>query len=149
VQRRRFTSWPHRPASIKYTVNSPNHRVHTEWQCPISSVHPTMMEKSALAGEDGGCTPSLFYSSYHHVQSCSERPNWEGRYTSPSSSLPLYVLCVPNTDNALLWVKKYIGQKSTWLQCTVHRVHYQVLQCSAYNAHRKLARSQANFLHRQ
>ncbi len=36
------------------------HRVHTEWRLPISGVHPIMMEKSALAGESGGCTPTHF-----------------------------------------------------------------------------------------
>jgi hypothetical protein len=30
-----------------------HHRVHTEWQLPISGVHPIMMEKSALADEGG------------------------------------------------------------------------------------------------
>jgi hypothetical protein len=35
-----------------------DHRVHTEWQSPISGVHSIMMEKSALAGEGGGCTPT-------------------------------------------------------------------------------------------
>ncbi len=46
-------------------------REHTEWQWPISGVHSLMMEKSALADENGGCTPTPFHSSYHHVQSCS------------------------------------------------------------------------------
>ncbi len=32
------------------------HRVHTEWQWPISGVHFIMTEKSALAGEGGGGT---------------------------------------------------------------------------------------------
>ncbi len=31
-----------------------NHRVHTEGRFLISGVHPIMMEKSALAGGDGG-----------------------------------------------------------------------------------------------
>ncbi len=30
---------------------------------------------------------------YHHVQSCSVRSCWVGRYTHPVSSLPIYVLC--------------------------------------------------------
>jgi hypothetical protein len=51
--------------------------------------------------------PSIpFHSIYHHVQSCSERSSWEGRYTPPISSLFLYVLSalctrgegVQNTD---------------------------------------------------
>jgi hypothetical protein len=42
-------------------------------QLPVSGVHSIMMEKSAPAGEGGGCTPTPFYSSYHHVQSCSVR----------------------------------------------------------------------------
>ncbi len=52
-----------------------------------------MMEKAAWAGEGRGCTPNPFHSNYHHIQSCSERSSWEGRYTPPISSLPLYVLC--------------------------------------------------------
>jgi hypothetical protein len=35
-------------------------RVHTEWKLLISGVYPFMMEKSALAGEVGGCTPAPF-----------------------------------------------------------------------------------------
>jgi hypothetical protein len=38
------------------------HRVHTEWQWPISGVHSIMMEKSALTGEGGGCRPIPFHS---------------------------------------------------------------------------------------
>ncbi len=30
---------------------------------------------------------------YHHVQSCGVRSSWEGGYTSPFSTLPLYILC--------------------------------------------------------
>jgi hypothetical protein len=36
------------------TVYRYRERVHTEGQLPISGVHSIMMEKSALAGEDGG-----------------------------------------------------------------------------------------------
>jgi hypothetical protein len=35
--------------------------VHTEWQLPISVVHSIMMEKSAQAGESGGCTSTPFH----------------------------------------------------------------------------------------
>jgi hypothetical protein len=34
------------------------HRVHTEWQRPLSSVHSIMIEKLAQAGEGGECTPT-------------------------------------------------------------------------------------------
>jgi hypothetical protein len=37
-----------------------HHIVHTEWRLLISGVHPIMMEKSALAGEGGKCTPTPF-----------------------------------------------------------------------------------------
>jgi hypothetical protein len=30
---------------------------------------------------------------YHHAQSCGVRSSWEGRYSPPISTLPLYVLC--------------------------------------------------------
>ncbi len=46
-------------------------------QCPFSSVHSIMMEKSAQPGEGGGCT---IHYIYHHVQSWSVRSSWEGRY---------------------------------------------------------------------
>ncbi len=39
-------------------------------------------------------TPTPFHSVYHHVQSCSERSSWVGRYAPSISSLPLYVLIV-------------------------------------------------------
>ncbi len=35
-----------------------HHRVHTEWQWPISGAHSIMMEKSALASEGGWCLPT-------------------------------------------------------------------------------------------
>jgi hypothetical protein len=60
------------------------HRVLTEWQWPLSGIYSIMMERSALAGVGGGvCTPTPFHSFYHHVQSCSVRSSWEGRYTPP------------------------------------------------------------------
>ncbi len=37
-----------------------HHSVHPDWRLPISGLHPIMMEKSALAGEGGGCTPTPF-----------------------------------------------------------------------------------------
>ncbi len=39
------------------------------------------------------CTPTPFHPNYRHVQSCGVRSSWEGRYTPPISTLPLYVLC--------------------------------------------------------
>ncbi len=73
--------------------------VYTEWHRPLFGVHSNMIEKLAQAGKGGGgggggCTPTPFYSIYHHVQSCSVRPSWEGRYTHPSSYLPHCILCV-------------------------------------------------------
>jgi hypothetical protein len=46
------------------------HRVHTDWQWPLSGVHSIMMEKSAQLGEDWGvhADPLSLYSIYHHVQ---------------------------------------------------------------------------------
>jgi hypothetical protein len=35
-----------------------------------------------------------FHYIYHHVQSFSARPSWEGRLTLPISTLTLYVICV-------------------------------------------------------
>ncbi len=81
---------PFSSLSATVSVNSRwEHRVHTEWQWP----HSIMMEKLARASEVGGCTPTPFHYIYHHVQSCSVRSSWNGRYTHPISSLSLYVLC--------------------------------------------------------
>jgi hypothetical protein len=41
------------------------HRVHTEWQWPLSGAH-SIMEKLAQPGAGGGC----FHSIYHHKPSC-------------------------------------------------------------------------------
>jgi hypothetical protein len=49
-----------------------------------------------------GCTPTRFHDIYHHVQSCSVRFSWQGRYTPPVSSLPLYTLCPPQSTYFLL-----------------------------------------------
>ncbi len=69
------------------------HRVHTEWQLPISGLHPIMTEKTGLACEGGGgCMLTTLHSSYHHVQSCSVRSSWEGRYTPCIWSLPIFLV---------------------------------------------------------
>jgi hypothetical protein len=52
-----------------------------------------MIEKLAQAREGEGCTPIPFHYIYHHEQSCGVRSSWEGRYTTPISTLSLYVLC--------------------------------------------------------
>jgi hypothetical protein len=72
-----------------------HHRVHTEWQRPLSGVRFIMMEKLAQSGDIWGCMarPNPFHYIYHHVRSCGARSSWEGRYTPPFSNLPLYVLC--------------------------------------------------------
>jgi hypothetical protein len=66
----------------------PQSTVHTEWRLPISGVNPTMMEKSSLVGEGGGCTPHPLWAYYHRVQSYSVRSCWESRNTPSISSLP-------------------------------------------------------------
>ncbi len=73
-----------------------DHRVHTQWQWPLSGIHYTMMVKSARPGEDGGCTPFPFYCIYHHqvgVYAPAEMAD-EHPLISP---LPLHVLC--GSDN--------------------------------------------------
>jgi hypothetical protein len=54
---------------------------YTEWKRPLSSVHSILMEKSAQAGQGGGCTPTPL-SPYLPLRTkfCSIRPSWEGRY---------------------------------------------------------------------
>ncbi len=62
-----------------------DHRVHTEWQLPLSGVHSIMMVKSAHPDEGGGCTPFPFYCIYHHqagVYALAER----------ADTLPLFLL---------------------------------------------------------
>jgi hypothetical protein len=56
--------------TISHVLPCSIHRVHTEWQCPISGVHSIMMEQSALAGEGVGCTPTpftLFTNTHTHT----------------------------------------------------------------------------------
>ncbi len=71
------------------------HRVHTEGNCGFLAVHSIMKEKSAQAGEGGGCTPSPFHSAYHQVQSCSVRSSWEADIDtlSPFHLYPICSLC--------------------------------------------------------
>jgi hypothetical protein len=38
--------------------------------------------------------PTSFHYMYHHVQSSGVRSSWEGRYTAPISTLPLYMYSV-------------------------------------------------------
>ncbi len=56
--------------SIFYLFYGPNHRVHKEWQLPLTGVHSIMVEKLAQPGGGEGCTPTLFHPIYHHLQSC-------------------------------------------------------------------------------
>ena len=53
----------------------------------------------------GGCTPTLFHSVYHYVQSCGVLSSWEGQIHSPYFySIPLWVgACMMGMCNAL-WV---------------------------------------------
>ncbi len=73
-------SKPHRSRRL-------NHRVHTEWQWPISGIHHHHEGKISPGWWGGGCTPSPFHGVNHHVESCRERFSWEGRYTPPPSFL--------------------------------------------------------------
>ncbi len=61
-----------------------NHRVHIEWQWPLSGVHFIMIEKSQ-SGEGGECNPSPFHSIYHHEQSCGVRSRGQ------TDTLPLFL----------------------------------------------------------
>jgi hypothetical protein len=61
--------------TVLFSQECTEDRVHTEWQWPLSGVHPIMMVKSAQPGGGGGCTPTPFHSIYHHVQSCGVRSN--------------------------------------------------------------------------
>ncbi len=64
-------------------LRSALHRVHTEWQPPLSGEHSIMMEKWAQAGEGGRCTPTHFHYSFHHVRADIHSPCF----------IPIYVLC--------------------------------------------------------
>ncbi len=70
------------------------HRVHTEWQWPLSGVHFVMMEKSAQPGEGVGCTAAPFHYIYHHVQRYSVQWYAEGRNTPPISTLLCGGYCI-------------------------------------------------------
>jgi hypothetical protein len=69
-----------------------HHRVHTEWQWPVSDVQSIMMEKSALAGGWGVHPhPVSLYCIFHHVQSCSVYALAERANTLPV--FHLYPMC--------------------------------------------------------
>jgi hypothetical protein len=88
---------------MKAAVYDQDHTVDTEWQLPLSGVHSIMMEKLAQSSEDGGALHAIsFHYIYHHVQSCDVCSSWEGRYTLPVSTLPLYVLRDQENDNEKL-----------------------------------------------
>ncbi len=61
--------------------------------------------QARLVRVGGGCSPTSFHYIYHHVQSWGVRSSWEGRYTCPIYTLPLYVLCGPS--NPSLYTGKY------------------------------------------
>jgi hypothetical protein len=68
------------------------HRVHTEWQRPLSGVLSNMMEKLSQAGEDGGGGVdahllSLYLPSRTKLQCTLQLRGQNGRYTPPISSL--------------------------------------------------------------
>jgi hypothetical protein len=48
-------------------LKSMHHRVHTEWQRPLSGAHSIVMEILAQPGEGGGLTPTPFHFIYHHA----------------------------------------------------------------------------------
>ncbi len=77
---------------------SPTEWPPTEWQRPLSGVHSimrvTISESAQPHVEDEGRTPTPFHSFYHHVQSCSVRSSWEGRYAPPVSTLSLNMYSV-------------------------------------------------------
>ncbi len=78
----------------------------------LAYVHSIMMEKSTLPGDGGGCTPTPFHCIYHHIQSCSVRSSWEGRYTPPISTLPLYLLCGVDDRSTPVPPLPYINRNS-------------------------------------
>ncbi len=80
---------------------SKNLRVHTEWWLPISGVHPIMMEKSAMAGEGGGYTPTTF-QPITMIPSRSKLQIRSCRYTPSISSLP-YMYFVVKTSLGIRW----------------------------------------------
>ncbi len=52
----------------KFSKNRFYRRVHTEWQWLLSGVHSIILQKLAQACEGGGCMPSPFHYSSHHVK---------------------------------------------------------------------------------
>ncbi len=83
---------PRTPYSHIYYCNCAQHRVHTEWQWPLSGVHYIMMVKSAQPGEVGGVHAlplSLYLVSTNISKVVVYVP------AAPIFPLPLYVLCGP------------------------------------------------------
>jgi hypothetical protein len=86
-----------RETYTEYEPCWPGHRVHIEWQRPLSGVHSIMMEKLAQPGEGGGCTPTLFNNivniTYKIAVYALAEPT--GADTLPLFHLYPYVLCGP------------------------------------------------------
>jgi hypothetical protein len=82
-------------SSSKIFLYDLSHRVHTEWQRPLSRVHSVMMEKLAQVGEGGGvhALPLLLYISIITYKFVVYAPTERADTLPPISSLPLYVLC--------------------------------------------------------
>jgi hypothetical protein len=54
------------------------HKVHTEWQLPLSGVHSIMMEKLARPGEGGKCTlPLPLYLPSRAKLRCMTKLRWQ------------------------------------------------------------------------
>jgi hypothetical protein len=73
-----------------------NHRVHRVAMATVWRVFHHDGKISPGWWGWGVALPLSLYSIYHHKQSSGVRFCWEGRYTPPTSPLPLYVLCGQN-----------------------------------------------------
>jgi hypothetical protein len=61
---------------MSHSYSGPTHRVRRV--AMITFYHEW---KLSLACKGAGCTPSPFHYIYHHIQRCSVRSSWMGRYT--------------------------------------------------------------------
>ena len=76
-------------------VHCSTHVVHTEWQRPLSGVHPIMMEKLAQAGGvgDAGPPPFIVFTVMYKVAVYAPAERVDGYCALPLFHLYPYVLC--------------------------------------------------------
>jgi hypothetical protein len=121
----------------------PDHRVHTEWQCPLPTFH-----------HDGKISPGwcgwgvYVYTLSIYQQSRTKlwcMPQLRGKVHSPMSTLFLYVLCVRDYHKCPHNIP-LLGITSFQMLCLIIKITYLTVQKNCKNKKRHAATSFSNCL---